>query len=64
VWAVPENTFGPFVAGVPPPLGIGSCTLESGRTVKSFVCEPYALAGARDITSFGGWRGFRASLLR
>src|SRR5580658_3419108 len=63
VWAVPENAFGPFVAAVPPPLGIGSCTLESGRTVKSFVCEPYALVGARDITSFGGWRGFRASLL-
>jgi allophanate hydrolase len=63
VWAVPESTFGLFVAGVPPPLGIGSCTLESGRTVKSFVCEPYALVGARDITSFGGWRAFRASLL-
>ena len=62
VWAVPENTFGAFVAAVPPPLGIGSCTLESGRTVKSFVCEPYALVGARDITSFGGWRAFRASL--
>jgi allophanate hydrolase len=58
VWAVPENTFGSFVAAVPPPLAIGSCTLESGRTVKSFVCEPYALAGARDITSFGGWRAF------
>ena len=63
VWAVPENTFGPFVAAVPPPLGIGSCTLESGRTVKSFVCEPYALAGARDITSFSGWKAYRASLL-
>ena len=61
VWAVPENTFGLFVAAVPPPLGIGNCTLESGRTVRSFVCEPYALAGARDITSFGGWRAFRAS---
>jgi allophanate hydrolase len=59
VWAVPENTFGSFVAAVPPPLGIGNCTLESGRTVKSFVCEPYALVGARDITSFGGWRAFR-----
>jgi allophanate hydrolase len=63
VWAVPESTFGSFVAAVPPPLGIGTCILESGRAVKSFVCEPYALAGARDITSFGGWRAFRASLL-
>ena len=61
VWAVPESTFGSFVNGVPPPLAIGSCTLEGGRTVKSFVCEPYALAGARDITSFGGWRAFRAN---
>lgn len=64
VWAVPKNTFGPFVAAVPPPLGIGSCTLENGRTVKSFLCEPYALAGARDITGFGGWRSFRASQVR
>jgi allophanate hydrolase len=59
-WAVPGKNFGAFVANVPPPLGIGTCTLESGRTVKSFVCEPYALADAEDITRFGGWKAYRA----
>jgi allophanate hydrolase len=61
VWAVPEDKFGGFVAGVPPPLGIGSCTLENGRVVKSFICESSALTDAEDITSFGGWRVFLAA---
>jgi allophanate hydrolase len=28
--------------------------------VPGFLCESYALASARDITSFGGWRAYRA----
>ena len=31
VWAVPEQHFGSFVAGVPPPLGIGSVQLDDRR---------------------------------
>jgi allophanate hydrolase len=58
VWAVPQTTFGGFVAAVPPPLAIGTCTLESGRKVKSFVCEPYALADAIEITQLRGWREY------
>jgi allophanate hydrolase len=58
VWAVPERGFGPFVAAVPGPLAIGTCTLESGRKVKSFVCEPYALGEAEEITRLGGWREY------
>ncbi len=61
VWAVPENEFGGFVAGVPPPLGIGSATLEDGEVVKCFICEPYGLRDALEITQFGGWRAFIAS---
>jgi allophanate hydrolase len=58
VWAVPEDRFGGFVAAVPPPLGIGSVTLDSGEIVNCFICEPYAIAGAAEITRFGGWRGY------
>lgn len=58
VWAIPEATFGRFVANVPAPLAIGSCTLASGRSVKSFVCEGIATADAEDITHLGGWRAF------
>ena len=61
IWAVPENEFGSFVAAVPPPLGIGSAALEDGETVKCFICEPYGLRDAREITQFGGWREFLAS---
>jgi allophanate hydrolase len=61
VWNIPDAQFGGFVAAVPPPLGIGNATLESGEVVKCFICEPYAVADAREITQFGGWRGYLES---
>jgi allophanate hydrolase len=61
LWAVPEDKFGSFVADVPPPLGIGNAALDNGETVKCFICEPYAIAGAREITEFGGWRKYLES---
>ena len=60
VWAVPEYQFGSFVAAVPPPLGIGSVTLDSGEVVKCFICEPYALESSTEISRFGGWRNYIA----
>jgi allophanate hydrolase len=38
--------------------------LEDGRLVKGFVCEPAGLAGARDVTSFGAWPAYLASLAK
>jgi allophanate hydrolase len=64
IWSVPEDEFGGFVAGVPPPLGIGTVTVEDGSTVKCFICEPFAVAGSREITSFGGWRNYLTSSAR
>jgi allophanate hydrolase len=61
VWTMPKDQFGSFVAEVPEPLGIGNLTLDSGESVKCFICEPYALAGATEITLFGGWRNYLAS---
>jgi allophanate hydrolase len=55
IWAVPEDRFGSFVDGVPAPLGIGNAVLETGETVKCFICEPYAVAQSKEITQFGGW---------
>jgi len=55
VWAVPENEFGGFVAEVPQPLAIGSVTLDDGTVAKGFICEASGLAGADEITRFGGW---------
>lgn len=61
LWDIPQARFGEFVAEIPAPLGIGNLQLVDGRWVKGFICEPYALDGARDITSFGGWRAFITS---
>jgi allophanate hydrolase len=61
VWSIPEDQFGGLVAGISPPLGIGSAVLEGGQLVKCFLCEPYAISGATEITHFGGWRAYLAS---
>jgi allophanate hydrolase len=61
VWSITADRFGDFVAGIPAPLGIGKVKLADGSEVSGFTCEGYAAAGARDITSFGGWRAWLAS---
>lgn len=58
IWEMPLHRFGEFVAEIPAPLGIGTLELADGRTVKSFICEPWAIDGATDITALGGWRAF------
>lgn len=60
LWAMPVEALGSFMAGVPAPLGIGSIRLADGREVKGFLCETWAVAGARDITASGGWRRYLA----
>jgi allophanate hydrolase len=60
VWALSESAFGRFVAAVPPPLSIGTLELCGGHAVKGFLVEAEAIEGARDISSFGGWRAFMA----
>jgi allophanate hydrolase len=58
VWEMSTEAFGDFVSVIPSPLGIGSVRLVDGRFVHGFVCESIAVAGARDISEFGGWRAF------
>lgn len=58
VYEIDVAAFGSFVAEVPPPLAIGTVTLADGSSVKGFVAEPRALAGAEDITALGGWRAY------
>jgi allophanate hydrolase len=60
VWALPADGFGRFVGAIPAPLGIGTLTLADGRSVKGFLVEAEGVAGARDVSSFGGWRAFVA----
>lgn len=60
-YALTQEAFGRFVSAVPSPLVIGTVELADGRSVKGFLCEPRALEGAQDITSFGGWADFLSS---
>lgn len=61
IWEMDATAFGSFVALIPSPLGIGTLKLDDGSSVKGFICEPFAIADARDISSFGGWRSWLAS---
>jgi allophanate hydrolase len=61
IWALPAAGFGNFVAAIPGPLSIGTLALADGRAVKGFLVEAEAVNGARDISSFGGWRAFVSS---
>jgi allophanate hydrolase len=60
VWEMPLEKFGPFVAGVPAPLGIGKLELADGSSVSGFICEGIGVAGAQDVTRYGGWRAWLA----
>lgn len=60
VWRLSAAAFGKFVALIPPPLSIGTVRLADGDAVKGFLVEAAAIAGARDISRFGGWRAFMA----
>jgi allophanate hydrolase len=60
VWDLPLAALGSFVVSVPPPLAIGTLTLEDGSMVKGFLAEARATRDALDITRFGGWRRFLA----
>jgi allophanate hydrolase len=60
IWSMPMDQFGSFVAAIPAPLGIGKVELDDGRLVSGFICEPYGIDGAEEITHLGGWRAYIA----
>ncbi|WP_151446012.1 allophanate hydrolase [Lacisediminimonas profundi] len=62
IWQLPVASYGSFVALIPAPLGIGTLDLEDGSQIQGFLCEQGALGGARDISSYGGWRAFMAAV--
>lgn len=62
IWEMPSTELGSFLNGIGAPLGLGKVELADGSLENAFICEHGALAGAVDITDFGGWRGYMASL--
>lgn len=62
IWAVPADKLGTFVKGIRAPLGVGTVHLADGTTVLGFICEGLGVQGCADITRFGDWRRYKASL--
>ncbi|MBP3475978.1 MAG: allophanate hydrolase [Lachnospiraceae bacterium] len=56
IWDMPKEKLGDFLSMIPSPLGLGKLSTAEGKEVIGFLCEEYAVAGAKDITATGGWR--------
>ncbi|KAI5197140.1 hypothetical protein E4T39_07448 [Aureobasidium subglaciale] len=61
IWAIPVSAIGTFLSTVPSPLGLGTIEIDGERWIKGFICEPYGLEGAKDITEYGGWKKYKES---
>jgi allophanate hydrolase len=61
VWILPGAAVGPFLAGLPAPMALGSVELQDGRRVIGFTCETIALHNAPDITPHGSWPAYLES---
>lgn len=62
VWNVPLAGLGVILMQEPPGLAIGKVKLASGETVLGVIGEPLTVEGQTEITQFGGWRAYQASL--
>ena len=62
IYAMPASEVGSFLGLIPAPLGLGNVELDDGTWVKGFICEPYAIEGAKDISDLGGWRSYMHQL--
>lgn len=61
VWAVPAAGLASILIKEPAGLAIGKVTLDDGEEVLGVLGEPVLCEGQREITAFGGWRGYTAS---
>jgi len=55
------NLVGMCSVALPEPMALGPVTLSDGSVVVGFTCAPAAIAGAGEISEFGGWRSYIAS---
>ncbi|MEM6452640.1 MAG: glutamyl-tRNA amidotransferase [Cyanobacteria bacterium P01_D01_bin.105] len=62
VWAVPLAGLGIVLSQEPPGLAIGKVKLADGEEVLGVIGEPLTVEGKKEITQYGGWRAYQASL--
>ncbi|MDQ1679219.1 MAG: allophanate hydrolase [Frankiaceae bacterium] len=61
LWDLPHQGVGALLDLIPSPLGLGRVALDDGREVSGFLAETAGIAGAADITAYGGWRAYLAA---
>eukprot|EP00271_Cylindrocystis_brebissonii_P014700 TRINITY_DN36169_c0_g1_i1.p1 TRINITY_DN36169_c0_g1~~TRINITY_DN36169_c0_g1_i1.p1 ORF type:complete len:370 (-),score=69.35 TRINITY_DN36169_c0_g1_i1:1370-2479(-) len=60
LWEVPAEGVAAILGAEPPGLSIGKVTLASGEAVLGVLAEAYAVEGKKEITSYKGWRAYKA----
>lgn len=60
VWSVPVAGLVGILLNEPTGLCIGKVRLEDGSVVLGVLGEPALVEGHREITAYGGWRGYLA----
>ncbi|MGW7419299.1 allophanate hydrolase [Streptomyces sp. NPDC054813] len=58
VWSLPAEGLGRLLSALPRPMALGNVELADGSQTPGFLCEPSALANAKDITRHKGWRNY------
>lgn len=64
IWLVPSIGLASLLLGEPEGLAIGRIVLADGATVLGVLAEDILCQGQREITSFGGWRAYLASIVQ
>jgi hypothetical protein len=62
VWSVPAAGVATVLLQEPPGLSIGKVKLADGSVVLGVLGEPILCEGQKEITQFGGWRAYTATL--
>jgi allophanate hydrolase len=60
LWSLPPTGLAALLVALPRPMALGPVHLQDGRTVVGFACQPDALDGAEDITSWRSWPAYLA----
>jgi len=58
VWAVPLEGLAGLLQDEPSGLAIGKVRLDDGHDVLGVLGESALVEGQREITGYGGWRGY------
>jgi allophanate hydrolase len=61
LWQLSAVALAELLSSLPQPMALGPVELEDGSTHAGFLCQPWAVDGAADITDFGGWRAYVAA---